>query len=100
MTTTEQFTRERVFADLKAILKEMTADWNSGLQPEIEWHSRLIADLDFESMDVVALVTMIEQFYGRVDFPFVELVTANGTYRDDLCVSDTVDFLVKYLSAE
>jgi acyl carrier protein len=98
MSTAAVFTPERVFADLVAMLKDMMADFNSSFEGEISWDSRLMADLDFESMDVVVLVTSIEQFYHRTDFPFAELVTANGTYLDDLCVRDTVNFLVRYLN--
>jgi acyl carrier protein len=91
--------RIRVRNEVAAILLDMCREWRAPDEDEeIRDEQKLIADLGFESIDVVALVSALEQHYRRRDLPFVELVTLNGRYRDDLEVGDVVEFLLKNLN--
>ena len=98
-TSQRKYDRQTVLNDLVAILKDMTSDWDMAFDGAIEPQTRLIADLSFESIDVVQLVVAIEEHFQRRDLPFVQLLMKDGHYVDDLQVGDAVDFLVKHLNA-
>lgn len=90
-------TRQEVFQNLVGILEEMTSDWESTYEGGIRPETRLIADLGFESIDVVQLVVAIEEAYQSRSLPFEKLLMADGRYVDELVVSQIVDFLVANL---
>jgi acyl carrier protein len=79
------------------IVKELTQDWDTeysgGIQPE----TRLIGELAFESIDVVQLIAAIEEHYQRRDFPFEDLLMAEGRYVDEIRVADVAAFLDRHL---
>jgi acyl carrier protein len=79
------------------IVKNMTADWDTGFDGEIGSGTRLIGDLGFESIDVVHLVVAIETTFGRSDLPFEDLLMRDGRYVDELTIGDAVTFLEKHL---
>jgi len=82
-----------------ALLQEITRDWNTGLSDGIASSTALVLDLGFESLDVVHLVTAIEQRFGRRDLPFEDLLMIEGRYVDDLTVADIARFLHRHLGA-
>jgi acyl carrier protein len=82
-----------------AILKDLTEDWDTGLGEDIGRETAIVADLEFESIDVVHLVSAIEQHYERSDLPFEELLMSEGRYIDDLTVSQIAEFLGRHLGA-
>jgi acyl carrier protein len=82
-----------------ALLQEITRDWNTGLSGGIASSTALVSDLGFESLDVVHLVTAIEQRFGRRDLPFEDLLMTEGRYVDDLTVGDIARFLHRHLDA-
>lgn len=86
-----------LFEKMVGIVKNMTADWDTGYSGEIGPDTRLIADLGFESIDVVHLVVAIETAFGRSDLPFEELLMRDGRYVDELTIRDAVSFLEKHL---
>lgn len=85
--------------DAIEMINDLTSDWDTGLDEGITPETRLVADLGFESLDVVYLVTAIEQRYGRRDLPFEELLMTEGRYVDDLTVSQVASFLSASLGA-
>jgi len=82
-----------------ALLQEITRDWSTGLGDGITPATALVSDLGFESLDVVHLVTAIEQRFGRRDLPFEDLLMTGGRYVDDLTVGDIARFLHRNLGA-
>ena len=90
--------QERAFTELVKILKNMTRDWDSGFEGTIERETCIMADLGFESIDVVQLVVAIEEHFQRRDFPFEQLLMENGRYVEDIRVGDTADFLARFLT--
>lgn len=86
-----------VFRDVSAILKDMMSDWEGAFASEIQPQTLLIADLGFESIDVVEFIVALEEHYGRRDFPVAQLVMPEGRYVDDLSVGDVVQFLATHL---
>ncbi|MFP7753489.1 acyl carrier protein [Thermodesulfobacteriota bacterium B35] len=90
-------TREKILENLVQILEDMTADWDMELDDPIGEATRLMADLEFESIDVVQFIVAIEERFQRRGMPFEELLMEDGRYVDEITVRDTVDFLDRHL---
>ncbi len=79
------------------ILNAVTKDWETDFDGGIGRDTALIADLGFESIDMVHLIAAIEQRFDRRDLPFEKLVMEDGRYKSDFAVSDVVAFLEEHL---
>ena len=81
--------------DLLKILTELRDDWEySG---EITEQTGIFQDLEFESIDAVALGTAIEEHYNQ-SLPFAEFLTkASERKATDITVGELVSFLVENL---
>ncbi len=90
--------REAILAALVRILADMTQDWDTSLEGPIGPDTRMIADLGFESIDVVHLVVAIEEQFQRRDLPFQELLMEDGQYVEELEVRNVVDFVARHLA--
>ena len=97
-TATPTFTRDEIERDLIAILTDMTADWDLSFTGGIQADTRLMADLAFESIDVVQLVVAIEAHFKRRHLHFEDLLIVDGRYVQELQVSEIADFLVQQLA--
>lgn len=75
------------------VLEELTADWDLDLDGGIGPDTRLMADLSFESIDVVQFVVSVEQKLGTKGIPFENLFMKEGDYVHELSVREIVDFL-------
>ena len=90
--------KEQIAAITVRILGDMTNDWETGFDGSIGLETRLVADLDLTSMDIVHLAIALEEQFGCSGLPFQQLMTtADGRYVDELRVSELVDFLVTHL---
>ena len=76
---------------LKATVADFVADW--GLDAPITRETKLVDDLEFDSIDVIQLVIEIEKSFGSRNLGFQELLMNNGRYVDDLSIGDMGDFL-------
>lgn len=97
-TTSIHISKSAIQNDLFEILRDMMRDWDLDLDDGIGPETRLIADLEFESIDVVQLVVAIEERYGRGGLPFEELLMEDGRYVDEIVIGDVVDFLHQHLA--
>ncbi len=97
-TESRQLDQAEIVADLTAILEDMTGDWDLEFAGGIGTDTRLIADLAFESIDVVQFVVALEERFGRRDLPFEALLMQDGRYVDDLTVAQVADFLAAQLN--
>jgi acyl carrier protein len=70
-------------------------EFNGAIGPD----TKLMSDLEFESIDVVQFVTAIEEQFGRRGLPFEELLMIDGRYVDELAVGDTAEFLSRHLNS-
>lgn len=86
-----------VSSRLIGILTDMTSDWDIELENPISRDTRLIADLAFESIDIVELVVAIEQAFESRGIPFEQLLMVDGRYVDDLSVAQVSDFVAAKL---
>jgi acyl carrier protein len=90
---------EVVLDDVIRMVDEVATGWDHEFSDEVGPETRLVADLGFESMDMVMLLIAIEGHYQRQNLPFDRLLTRDGQYVADLRIGDVVDFLVRHLPA-
>ena len=81
------------------LLIDMTSDWDLELTGGITPSSRLVADLGFESLDVVILIVELEQRFDRNDLPFSELLLAGDVLVEDVSVEELTIFLSRHVTA-
>ena len=74
---------EFVLKNVIHILENMTYDWDIDLDKPLGSETRLIADLEFGSIDIVQFLVAIEEHFQRRGFPFEELVMVDGRYVDE-----------------
>ena len=87
---------EEILADVMLLLRQLADDWEySG---DITEDTYLLADMGFESLDVVVLGTAVQERYGRV-LPFPELFAEIGQRElRDISVGEWVDFIYEHLN--
>jgi acyl carrier protein len=87
---------ETVEASLISLLERFVDEW--GVTHKINPQSAIVADLEFESIDIIQLVVAIEQKFGRRNMGFDELLMKNGRYVDDLTVRQIATFVAGKLT--
>ena len=92
-SNTVKYSRDQIERDLVTILTDMTADWDLSYDDGISGETRLMADLAFESIDVVQLIVAIEAHFQRRHLHFEHLLMHDGRYVQELQVKEMVDFL-------
>ncbi|MCR9092004.1 acyl carrier protein [Algiphilus sp.] len=95
MTTTSNASipPEAILQRLKDVLEDFIEDWDIELGEEIGRDTLLLADLEFESIDIIQLVVAIEETFGKRKLPFEQVLMKDGRYVDDLSVGAIADFL-------
>jgi acyl carrier protein len=88
---------DTVERQIVSLLTGFIEDW--GVDHQIRSQTRLVTDLEFESIDIIQLIVAIEQLFGRRNFRFDELLMKNGRYVDDLSVRQISDFVESKLAA-
>jgi len=89
-------TREEIKMDNLLLLQRLADDWEYG--GVITEDTYLLAELGFESLDVVILSAQVQEQYGRV-LPFTELFSEIGQReRKDISIGEWVDFIDKHLN--
>jgi acyl carrier protein len=84
-------------AKIVAVLQDMTSDWDLENEGPINGDTHLIADLAFESIDIVEMVVAIEQAFQKRGIPFEGLLMVDGRYVDDLSVGQVANFVARYV---
>jgi acyl carrier protein len=100
MAIVTRMTEEHILQDVVSILEDMTADWDRDGEAGIGPATRLIADLEFESIDVVQFVVALEEHFDRRDLPFERLLMEDGRYVDEIQVQAVVRFLEEHPRGE
>ncbi|MEA1924126.1 MAG: acyl carrier protein [Pseudomonadota bacterium] len=96
-TSSQDMSDDEIFQNLVVILEEMTSDWDLEYTDGIRMETRLIEELEFESIDVVQLVSAIEDRLQKRGLPFEELLIQDGNYVDEITISEIVSFLSRHL---
>lgn len=89
--------KESILKDLIAILEDMTADWDTGYEGAIGAETGLVADLAFESIDLVQFIVAIEEHFQQRGLPWEEFFMVDGRYKDEIRIGEAVDFLASHL---
>jgi acyl carrier protein len=97
-TAPKTFTRDELESGVCALLADMTADWDLDSSEPITGETRLMADLAFNSIDVVQLVVGLEALVQRRHLHFENLLMVDGRYVMELQVKQIVDFLMEQLA--
>jgi acyl carrier protein len=85
--------RPQILTMLVGILEHMTSDWDLDEDSPISPQTLLVADLGFESLDVVEFAMQVRDAVQRPDLPFEELLVVDGHYVEDLSVSQVANFV-------
>lgn len=93
------YTRDSIHEGVVCIIKDITLDWDLDIEGGIGNETRLVADLDFESIDIVEFVVAIEEHFKRKGLPFEELLMKDGVYVQEITVQESVTFLFKNLNS-
>ena len=88
---------DQLVVQLSELLKDFTQDWDNEFEGEMTRETRLLADLGFESIDIIQLVVAIEQMVRKSKLPFNELLMRDGRYVDDLSIGQIADFVASKL---
>jgi len=79
--------RETVIATLGDFIRE----W--GLDAEITPETKIVGDLEFDSIDVIQFTVALECVFGGGKIGFQDLLMQNGRYVEDLSVAQFQEFL-------
>jgi acyl carrier protein len=80
------------------LLNELSGDWE--YDGEIRPDTYFLADLGFESLDIVVLSTLIQQRYGRLPFAeYLEELGQRPVEQRDITVSELVEFVCEHRQA-
>jgi acyl carrier protein len=82
-----------------AIVADLTQDWGLELEAPITGQTKLAADLEFASVDIIQLCVALEQCYGR-RFGFQDLLMKDGSYVGDLALDQFAVFVDAKLTNE
>ena len=90
--------KEAIMNDVARIIGELLSEWEMQFEASIGSETLLGADLAFGSIDIVRLISEIQQLYVHQLIPFQELFMRDDEIVVDLRVSDLVDFLHQHLN--
>ena len=82
-----------------AIVDDLTQDWGLDLEAPVGADTKLAADLQFASVDIIQLCVALEQCFGR-RFGFQDLLMKDGSYVGDLALSQFAAFVDSKLKLE
>lgn len=75
-----------------AIVEDLTQDWGLELEQPCGAQTKVVADLEFASVDIIQLCVALEQCYGR-RFGFQDLLMKDGSYVGDLSLGQFASFI-------
>lgn len=75
------------------IVEDLTQDWGVELDDPVSSQTRLVADMEFASVDIIQLMVAIEEHYNRPKMGFQDLLMNDGSYVDDLSIGQVIDFV-------
>ncbi|NUP86083.1 MAG: acyl carrier protein [Burkholderiaceae bacterium] len=75
-----------------AVVDDLVQDWGLDLDGGIGAATRVVADLQFASVDIIQLCVALEQTYER-KFGFQDLLMKDGSYVGDLTLAQFAQFV-------
>ena len=89
---------QTVFDAIVELIQDMRSDWDSSEEVSMTAVTRLIADLEFESIDVVYLIAAIEERFSKREIPFQDLLMVAGKYVDDVELGTLASFVSRIVA--
>jgi acyl carrier protein len=96
--TQAKWTETAIRRGIVELLKDIIEDWDTEFEGPIGPDTRLVADLGFESIDIVQFIVAVEERFSCKGLPYEELLMADGRYVDEVKVGDAISFLHQYLN--
>ena len=90
-TADAAWTRDRILADILAILLEKVKKLDADFSGDLNETTRIVGDLNFESVTIVEFCMAIGKHF-RKKLPFQNLVFRNGRFQD-FSVGDLLAFV-------
>ena len=88
--------KDEILSDLRPMIESLMEEWE--VDCEISLETKILEDLQFESIDVVAIGSAIEEHYGR-GFPFAQFLSDLAEQKvSDITLGELVDFVHVQLS--
>ncbi len=84
--------KPRVDSTVIAVIEDLIQDWGLDLDSGVVASTRLVADLDFASVDIIQLCVALEEAYAR-KLGFQNLLMRDGSYVGDLSVTQIAEFI-------
>lgn len=84
--------RETTIGTVVAIVEDLTQDWGLELEAPMGAQTKVVADLEFASVDIIQLCVALEQCYAR-RFGFQDLLMKDGSYVGDLSLGQLAAFI-------
>lgn len=81
-----------VLGTVIAVAEDLIQDWGLDLEDGVKGQSKLVADLEFASVDIIQLCVALEQVYER-KLGFQSLLMKNGQYVGDLSLEQIALFV-------
>jgi acyl carrier protein len=85
--------RPAIESKVIAVANETVEDWGLDLPGGITRDTKLMEDLDFESIDIVQFAVAIERAFDRKGLPFEKLFMKDCAYVEDITISEVTSFL-------
>lgn len=86
------FTMDTVEKKVIEIVQDLIQDWGLESDGSISGGTKLVADLEFASVDIIQLCVAVEEHYRR-KMGFQSLLMNDGSYVPDLSISEMADFI-------
>ena len=77
-------TGSTIMATVKSTLESLVQDWD--IEEPIQSNTLVVADLGFESIDLIQMVAALERAFQLKGSSLVEMLVEDGRYVDDLSV--------------
>lgn len=84
--------RETVEQTVIAVIEDLIQDWGLEIAGGVAADTRVVADLEFASVDIIQLCVALEECYGR-KLGFQSLLMRDGKYVSDLSVAQISQFI-------
>lgn len=90
--------KQRILNDILEIIDQFSLECELEPEQSIGTETYLGSDLCFTSIEIVRLISEIQQKYGNQLIPFQELFIRGDEIVQDLRIRDLVDFLLLHLN--
>lgn len=82
---------QTILSSVISTIEDLVRDWD--LDQPVDKHTRIVADLGFESIDLIQMVAALEQQFNHPDVSLADLLIVDGRYVDDLTVGQVAEAL-------